>query len=239
MTDKIIVHGIECFIKRTERNSLGLTVERDGTVTINAPLRADSKAIERFVSGKTLWIRQKLAYKKETNREKVRRDFISGQGFLYLGKSFRLRLVNNGTEGVEPEDVSIPLRLRNGYFELLEREKETAKGLFIQWYKKQTEQQLRLRLSRYAHRIGVEVKGFKVLDLGNRWASCGRKGALNFSWRIVMAPIQVFDYILVHEIAHMIERGHTKNFWSIVSRVISDYEEHKTWLQVHGVELNV
>jgi predicted metal-dependent hydrolase len=239
MTDKIIIHGIEYLIKRTERISLRITVERDGAVTINAPLRADLKAIERFVSSKAIWIRQKLAYKMQANKERVRRDFVSGQGFLYLGKSYRLRLINNGMGPFEQKGVSEPLRLHNGYFELLEREKETAKDHFIKWYRKQTEEQLRLRIPRYTHRIGVEVKEFRVLDLGNRWASCGRKGTLNFSWRTVMAPIQIFDYILVHEMAHMIERGHTKNFWRIVSRVISDYEDHKTWLQLHGVELNI
>ncbi len=239
MTDKIIVHDIEYLIKRTERSSLGITVERDGKVTINAPLRADLKAIERFVSSKTIWIRQKLAYKSRTNRERVRRDFVSGQGFLYLGKSYRLRLISNGTGFVDQKGVSTSLRLHNGYFELSEREKEKGKALFIKWYRKQTEDQLRVRIPRYGHRIGVSVKDFRVLDLGNRWASCGKRGALNFSWRTVMAPIQVFDYILAHEMAHMIERGHTENFWRIVSRVISDYEDHKTWLQVHGVELNI
>lgn len=239
MTDKIVIDGIECLIKRTERSSLGITVERDGAVTINAPLRADIPAIERFISNKIIWIHQKLAYKSDTNREKVRRDFVSGQGFLYLGRSYRLRLVKNGMETLEQKNVLAPLRLHNGYFELLESEKERGKDHFIKWYKKQTEEQLRVRIPRYDKRIGVEVKDFRVLDLGNRWASCGKKGTLNFSWRTVMAPIQVFDYILVHEMTHMIERGHTKSFWRIVSRVIPDYEDHKIWLQGHGVELNI
>lgn len=237
--NKLIVNGIEFSVKRTKRTSLGITVERGGTVTINAPLRADFKDIERFASSKTLWIHQKLAYKKETNREKVRRDFVSGQGFLYLGRSYRLKLIKNGTGAFGQEDGSIPLRLQNGYFLLSEKEREKARDHFIRWYKKQTKEQLGTRLPRYAQRIGVEIKDVKVSDLGHRWASCGRKGALHFSWRIVMAPIQVFDYILVHEMAHLIEKGHTKNFWNIVSRVIPDYEEHQTWLQVHGVELSI
>lgn len=239
MTEKLILNGIEFFVKRTERNSIGITVERNGSVTVHAPLKADLRAVERFISSKTLWIHQKLAYKQETNREKVWRDFVSGQGFLYLGKSYRLRLVWDGIVTDKQDEALAPLNFRNVFFELLEKEKERAKDHFIQWYKKQTEKQLWARLPRYAHRIGVEVKDVKVLDLGQRWASCGRKGTLNFSWRIVMAPLWVFDYILVHELAHLIERGHTKNFWNIVSRVIPDYEEHKTWLQVHGVELNI
>jgi hypothetical protein len=80
---------------------------------------------------------------------------------------------------------------------------------------------------------------FRVLDLGNRWASCGAKGTLNFNWRTVMAPVWVFDYILVHELAHMIQKGHTKEFWRIVSRIIPDYQEHEAWLQERGVELDI
>ena len=239
MIDKITVHGIECFVRKTERTSLGITVERDGMVIVSVPHEADFQAIERFISSKSIWIHQKLAYKSETNREKIRRDFVNGQGFLYLGKSYRLKLINNGSGTVERTDGSTPLHLHNGYFELLEREKERAKEHFVKWYRKQTEQQLRLRIPRYDNRIGVAVKDLRILDLGNRWASCGKKGTLNFSWRTVMAPIQVFDYILVHEMVHMIERGHTKNFWRLVSQVISDYEEHKIWLQEHGVELDI
>ncbi|MCX7635764.1 MAG: M48 family metallopeptidase, partial [Syntrophales bacterium] len=164
MTEKLILNGIEFFVKRTERNSIGITVERNGSVTVHAPLKADLRAVERFISSKTLWIHQKLAYKKETNRGKVVRDFVSGQGFLYLGRSYRLRLVRDRIVTDKQNEALAPLNFRNGFFELLEKEKERAKDHFIQWYKKQTEKQLWARLPRYAQRIGVEVKDVKVLD---------------------------------------------------------------------------
>lgn len=77
------------------------------------------------------------------------------------------------------------------------------------------------------------------MDLGHRWASCGKNGSINFNWRSVMAPVWVFDYILVHELVHMIERGHSDRFWSLVARAMPDYEEHVRWLNVNGADLDL
>jgi hypothetical protein len=240
MTDILKIDGIHCQVKRTGRTSLGISVERDGSVIVTAPQDAKPEAIEKYASSKRLWIHQKLTYKKETNKEKIRRDFVNGQGFLYLGKSYRLRLIRD-KDRAAVKKVANPcsLRFTQGYFELPEGETVRARNHFILWYKSKTEEELKARIPRYDKRVGAEVKNFRVLDLGNRWASCGAKGTLNFNWRTVMAPIWVFDYILVHELAHMIKKGHTKEFWYIVSRVIPDYQEHEAWLQKHGVELDI
>ena len=132
-----------------------------------------------------------------------------------------------------------PLRLWHGYFELVETEKAKARNHFISWYRKQIKKQLKERIPRYDKRIGVKVKDVRILDLGHRWASCGRNGSINFNWRSVMAPVWVFDYILVHEMVHMIERGHSDRFWSMVSRVIPDYEEYARWLNENGADLDL
>jgi hypothetical protein len=240
MTDILTIDGIEYQVKRTGRTSLGISVERDGSVIVNAPQDVDSTAVEKFVSSKRLWIHQKLAQKKETNKEKIRRDFVNGQGFLYLGKSYRLRLIKHGANAADKNvGDACCLRFNHGFFELAVTEQSRARDHFIRWYKRKTEEQLKARLPRYVGRVGAEVKGYRVLDLGNRWASCGAKGTLNFNWRTVMAPIWVFDYILVHELAHMIKKGHAKEFWGIVTRVIPDYQEHEAWLQDHGVEMDI
>lgn len=241
MKEVINIDGTRCEVRRTDRVTLGISVERDGSVVINAPKNVGTEVIERYISGKRLWIHQKLAYKKETNKEKIQRDFVNGQGFLYLGKSYRLRLLRDGIDdsAIKKIKSAIPLRFHNGYFELPEREQSRARDYFLGWYKKKTEEQLKARIPRYDKRIGVEVNNLRVLDLKNRWASYSAKGTLNFSWRSVLAPIWVFDYILVHELAHMIKKGHSKEFWDIVARVIPDYQEHEAWLQEHGAELNI
>jgi len=233
------IDSLEYSLRRSNRKSMGIAIERDGVIIVTAPHQAKFNEIEKFVSEKKIWIYQKLAKKKTLNREKPRREFVNGQGFLYLGKSYRLKLIDNGKmKSARSPNVTV-LRLWHGYFELAESEKANARNHFIYWYRKQIKEQLKARIPRYDKRIGVTVKDTKILDLGHRWASCGRNGVINFNWRSVMAPVWVLDYILVHEMVHLIERGHTDRFWRLVSRVIPDYEEHALWLNENGADLDL
>ena len=230
---------LEYRLRRSNRKSMRISIERDGKIMVTAPHQAELIDLEKFVSEKRIWIYQKLAKKKALNREKPMREFVNGQGFLYLGKSYRLKLIDDA--GIRPGKSSktASLRLWHGYFELAEIEKAKARDHFISWYRKQIKKQLKERIPRYDKRIGVKVKDVRILDLGHRWASCGRNGSINFNWRSVMAPVWVFDYILVHEMVHMIERGHSDRFWSMVSRVIPDYEEYARWLNENGADLDL
>jgi len=241
MTDVLEINGIKCVVKSSARKTLSISVERDGSVIVAAPREVTADAITKYVRSKRLWIHQKLSLKSQRNKEKVQREFVNGQGFLYLGKSYRLKLLKDGNNDTAVPKSKLPgqLHFHRGYFELPETELSRAREHFIDWYKKRTEELLKTRIPRYAERVGAEVKIFRVLDLKNRWASYGTKGTLNFNWRSVMAPIWVFDYILVHELAHMIQKGHTKEFWQIVGRVMPEYQEYAAWLQEHGAEMNV
>ena len=233
------IDSLEYRLRRSNRESMGIFVERDGKIMVTAPHQAELIAIEKFVSEKRIWIYQKLAQKKALNREGPKREFVNGQGFLYLGKSYRLKLINDAGIKSGRSSRMAPLRLWHGYFELVETEKANARNHFISWYRKQIKKQLKERIPRYDKRIGVKVKDVRILDLGHRWASCGKNGSINFNWRSVMAPVWVFDYILVHELVHMIERGHSDKFWSMVSRVIPDYEEYVRWLNENGADLDL
>ncbi|MBW1702166.1 MAG: M48 family metallopeptidase [Deltaproteobacteria bacterium] len=231
--------GLEYTLKRSNRKSMGISIERDGTIMMTAPHHAELIDIEKFVSEKRIWIYQKLAQKKALNREGPKREFVNGQGFLYLGKSYRLKLIDGSGIKSGRSSKTAPLRLWHGYFELAETENAKARNHFISWYRKQIKKQLKERIPRYDKRIGVKVKDVRILDLGHRWASCGKNGSINFNWRSVMAPVWVFDYILVHEMVHMIERGHTDRFWSLVARVMPDYEEYALWLNENGADLDL
>ncbi len=227
-------------LKRSNRKSLGLTVNRDGAVIVRAPHNLSDEEIREFVSEKRVWIQQKLSQKASVNREKPKREFVNGQGFLYLGKSYRLRYIQ-GAEDPKAHKVakSSGLQLRNGYFELDEKQRNNARDHFVAWYKRKTEEKLKDRCPRYANRVGVTVEKFRISDLGNRWASYSKNGTISFNWRSVMVPIWVFDYILVHEMAHMIGQPHSKKFWRIVSRVMPDYGEHIRRLRENGIDCDL
>ena len=233
------IDGLEYRLRRSNRKSMGVSIERNGDVMVRVPHQAELNDIEKFIAEKRIWIYQKLARKKALNRERPKREFVNGQGFLYLGRSYRLKFVDNSEIKSGRSSKAAPLRLWHGYFELAESEKTGARNHFVSWYREQIKKQLKERIPRYDKRIGVTVKDIRILDLGHRWASCGRNGVINFNWRSVMAPVWVFDYILVHEMVHMIERGHTDRFWHLVARVIPDYEEHVRWLNENGADLDL
>ena len=231
--------GLEYTLKRSNRKSIRISIERDGAVMVKAPHQVELDNIEKFISEKKVWVYQKLAKKKALNRERPKREFVNGQGFLYLGKSYRLRFIDGAGIGSGKLPKAAPLRLWHGFFELAETEKANARNHFISWYKKQIKRQLKERIPRYDNRIGVTVKDIRIIDLGHRWASCGRNGVINFNWRSVMAPVWVFDYILVHEMVHLIERAHSDRFWQLVSRIMPDYEEYALWLNENGADLDL
>ncbi len=239
MMEKGKMDDLQYTLKRTNRKKIGISIERDGAIIVRAPLQAEFDEVEKFVADKCIWIYQKLAVKKTLNRKKPKREFVNGQGFLYLGKSYRLKLEKDAKIESEKSAQATPLRLWHGYFELAESESANARNHFILWYKKQINKQIKARIPRYDKRIGVTVKDVRVSDLGHRWASCNRNGVISFNWRSVMAPVWVFDYILVHEMVHLIERGHTGRFWRLISRVIPDYEKHALWLNENGPDLDL
>lgn len=233
------IDNVTFALKRSGRKSLAVTIERDGSVVVRAPLDRSRDDIAAFVAEKRIWIHQKLAQKEAFNREGPKREFVNGQGFLYLGKSYRLKLVDNGLSNAKRLRHGTAVCLKQGYFELPKGEKKNARQHFMFWYTVKTEKKVRERIPRYDKRIGVQMERLRVSDLGHRWASYSRSGTISLNWRSVMAPIWVFDYILVHELVHMLERPHSKKFWRIVARVMPDYKEQVRWLNENGADLDL
>lgn len=152
--------------------------------------------------------------------------------FLYLGRSYRLKLVPEQSE---------PLLLKDGYF-CLRTEEATpgeADAAFRAFYRQKGQERIPPRVELYQARLGVEPKSVKILDLKNRWASCTPGGRLNFHWKCMMAPLTILDYIAVHELAHLLHPNHTAAFWNTVDKLLPDYQERKEWLRVHGAGMDL
>jgi predicted metal-dependent hydrolase len=167
----------------------------------------------------------------------VLREYRNGEGFLYLGRAYRLLLVS---EGEQDE----PLRLRNGRFtlrrDLVEQgEIAAARTAFREFYVARGLERLRRRIAYFAPRVGVSPAGIDVRDLGNRWASCTAAGRLAFHWKCMMAPLTVVDYLVVHELCHFHQRDHSDAFWNEVDKVMPDFRDRKEWLRRNGAGLDV
>ena len=104
--------------------------------------------------------------------------------------------------------------------------------------KREARRDLEAASRRYAARLGVWVKRISVRDQSSRWGSCSSTGVLSFSWRLILAPTYVLDYLAAHEVAHLLELNHSRRFWRLVRRLDPDFERAKRWLDVHGTDLH-
>ena len=214
--------------RSSRRRTMQITVERTGELIVSAPPEVGILQLRDFVSEKRFWVYTKLAEKDRLQRKVPLKEFVGGEGFLYLGRTHRLKMV---------DDQEAPLKLVNGRFALRRDVHAGAREQFIRWYSERARVWLSGRVADYQSRMEVAPAGVKVQDLGYRWGSCGKGDWLYFHWKTILLPARIAEYVVVHEIAHLHERHHTAAFWLRVERAMPDYAQRRVWLAEHGIDV--
>lgn len=217
----------------TDRKTTDIVIERNGVITVRPPADYSPEMVDAVVESKRMWIYRNLAEWKDLNASVVAREWVNGETFLYLGRAYRLALVS---------DQKCDLLLKEGRFcldrALIEKDGiNAAEQAFETYFTDKGEERFKERVAYFAPKVGVNITGIKVKDMGFRWASCGVNGVLNFHWKCMMAPPKIIDYIVVHELCHLHHANHTDAFWNEVDKVMPDYRERKEWLKKYGASL--
>ena len=210
-----------------QRKTIEIVVERDASLVLKAPPAVSIERATRFVNAKRQWVYRKLVEKDALSGPPVVKQFVEGEGFAYLGRSFRLTLTPAGT-GV---------RLDRGRFHLPVGEVGRGAEAMRRWYTEVGAKWLRRRIHPWAARLGEDTVRVEVRDLGFRWGSARPQAGpqrVNIHWATLQLPPSPIDYVLVHELAHLREHNHTPEFWSIVERLMPGYQTHKTTLAAKG-----
>ncbi len=219
-------------LKKSERKTTSIYIERDGSVSVLAPAPFEHDKIEQIIEKKRRWIYRNLAEWEDLNRTRVHREYVNGESFLYFGRRYRLQLIDVKHEhGIRQSE---PLKFSNGQFCLRKDAIQNAPEHFKQFYKVKLQKRLKERVHLYQPKMGTEPADVKVMELQHRWGSCTAKKTLNFHWKCAMLPLSVLDYVVVHELAHIKELSHSPAFWRHVEKVMPDYEIHKSWLKFNG-----
>lgn len=211
-------------IIRSKRKTIALVVQPDGELLVRAPQRATRKQIDAMLIKHADWIAKKQAEAKARQAVDPLRQFTNGESFFFLGQAYQLEFVS----GQKPA-----LRL-NGQFQLLKAKQKDAKILFEHWYKKEARAIFNERVALYAKEYGFDVKQVKLSSARTRWGSCSSKGYINLTWRLVMAPLEIIDYVVVHELCHLRQANHSKAFWDEVASLMPDYKKRRKWLKENG-----
>lgn len=225
----LTVGDLQLEVRRSaRRRSVQITVDRDGALILAAPAGCPVKVMEDFVREKRMWIYTRLAEKESLRPPAPAREYVSGEGFPYLGRSYRLLLVG-------AQDV--PVKLTGGRFRMRRAGAAAGRAHMIRWYTEHARPWLARCVAGFVGRVGVEPAGVTVQDLGHRWGSCGKGGILHFHWKCILLPPRMIEYVAVHELVHLLEPHHTPAFWQCVERVLPDHGARRQWLDENGHSL--
>ncbi|ACV27001.1 M48 family metallopeptidase [Kangiella koreensis] len=212
-------------ITRSKRKTLVIYVRDDG-VEVRAPLKAPQNWIDEFVELKSPWILKKLKLQKQKNSERLKLE--EGEPILFCGKEYRLSLsLGKNQVNVDSENLYIQVR---------QLEEDYIKKQFQQWLLQQAKKDFEPRVWQIASVMEVEskVNAVRFRKTKTKWGHCTAKGVLQFNPLLMMAPVPVQDYLIIHELCHLQYMNHSNHFWRLVEANCPDYRESEQWLKEHG-----
>ncbi len=214
-------------IKRSaKRRKLTITVERDCSVVVHAPEGMSEDKIRQVVESKRQWIYVKKGHpqKYQALPHPPGKELVSGESALYLGRQYRIEVVKSGLSEV---------RFAQRFF-IPATQGEKRVAALREWFIGKAKEKIIPRVKIHARALGVDIAAIKIVDNRFRWGSCTLNDNVNLNWRLIKAPMFVIDYVIVHELAHLIEANHTSRFWNIVRAQALTMEKAKAWLKENG-----
>jgi hypothetical protein len=217
-------------IYSANRKKLTITVERDRSVVVRAPEGTSQEKIEQALASKKQWIFEKTRHpQKYTNLpHPPGKELVNGESILYLGRHYRIELVDAGDEIEFTQKFLVPKKLAGD-----------KRAAIQAWYKAKAREKIGPRVVEHARNLGVSYNQAKIMDSKYQWGSCTPINNVNFNWRLIKAPMFVVDYVIVHELAHLLEPNHTPRFWNIIRAYITNTEKAKAWLKENGALLEL
>jgi len=218
-------------IIRSKRKTISIEIQEDGHVFIRAPFRASAHVLQEFFREKHDWIERGVKKQKRLFAKRPKRCFEHGENFLYLGNPMELNIRSKRGIRGRPLEVSDALYL-------CPSAKHQARSVIERWYRSRARFVFQERAEFYAPHMQVMFGTIRLSSANTRWGSCGSKNSLNFNWRLIMAPVEVIDSVIVHELAHCKYKNHGQRFWQFVHTHCSQYPTHDKWLKTHAHSLH-
>jgi len=230
VNDTLEIGGLTFEVRHsTRRRTMGLTVDRGGELILHAPAAAETDDLVRWARSKLVWVHRKLALKDALAPKLPEPEFVPGESFSYLGRSYRLTITSDQAE---------PLRFDGRRFILRRDARADASVHFRRWYVECGAEWVNQRANVLARKTGKCPSRIEVKDLGFRWGSCAKNGVVFLNWRLLQLPVRLADYVLCHELVHLIEPHHGPSFWAALDRAMPDREQREEELGAKARDLS-
>jgi len=211
-------------IVRSRRKTVALIVTPEGQLEVRAPRQITRRQIDAIVAEKTLWIEKQQERARISHEKSKPRPLADGARLWFMGKSYPLCLTEDGPARVH---------LIHG-FNLPEHGLPSAEKLLVTWYRQQARKIICSRVAYFSQMHRLTYRAIRITSARARWGSCSSQNTLSFPWRLVMAPMEVIDYIVIHELAHTLVKNHSQTFWNLVETMLPEYKIQRKWLKLNG-----
>ena len=218
-------------VRSRRRRKTSSIIISNGIVKVVVPDQISDFTIKELINKRMPWIRKKL--KDELNiTPAIVKNYVDGESFTYLGNNYKLKSFVRNVSFVKVSSDYINVSLPK-------KSKENIKGLLERWYEEKAIEILTEKTNRYAKIIGVLPTAISVGDYKSKWGSCSIEGKISYNWRIIIAPSRILEYVVIHELCHMLEHNHSKEYWRLVSTYCHDFKECRKWLRLNSRSLAI
>lgn len=216
-------------VRSSRRRTVLLTVNKNYEIEVRAPLNTSISVIKEFVNKNRSWAINKIKERKDFVSKHsdyfIPKDFVDGSSVVYEGEKYSLKISDRS---------DIEIFKKDGFLYFPQKFLTYAKQYFIIWLKHQAFKKAIKRAEYFSDITKLAYSEVRITSAKGIWGSCSSKKKLAINWRLILAPSDVFDYIVVHEIVHLLIRNHSKSFWNKVEEFIPSYKAHEEWLKEHG-----
>lgn len=217
------------------RRTVGLAIEPESGVTVLAPADTDLLTIEGILQRRASWILRKLIRVREDAKQPRVFEFSDGATICYMGKNYRLKVEEN------PNSRRNSCKLKGGWLtaEVYSSSPEFIEKIIKRWFYRQAKANLTPRIAFWSEKLGVVPGKVMITNPSKRWASCDYQNNLRFNWRVMMVPSSLVDYVVAHELCHIVHKNHSPDFWRLLGNIMPNYDQRKILLKKCGKNLDL
>lgn len=222
-------------IKYKNRTSIGLSIDGYGNIVVLAPKKTPDERVIHVLEGNWDQILNKIKEMKKRMEGPQEKVYENNESFLYLGNTYPIKIVQD--IAVIQERVEFEKEILHVYIKHLDKNK--IKQLLKRYYYQRCKALVEERVSHYQNNFKTKPRSIRITDSKTTWGTCDSNFQLTFNWRLAMAPLEVIDYVVVHEMCHMVHLNHDRSFWRLVGKLMPDYKEKEKWLALSSWKMTV
>lgn len=213
---------------RSKRKTVAIEVKED-KIIIKCPYNCSKQYVESLIEKNRVWIEE--TRKKVMSKNNNRLTYTEGENIYYMGTPYEIKVIRGIRNSLEFNGAEFIFTIKISQFSNNEDSEKVKMELMMAWFRKQGIEYLTKRTADLAKQLGLSINKVYIKNVKTIWGSCSTKNNINYNIRLISMPKEVIDYVIIHELCHLVQRNHSKKFWELVERIIPDYREKRDFLK--------